>query len=26
LRKKGILNRVGPAKGGYWEIINNNKE
>lgn len=25
LRKKGIINRVGPAKGGHWEIINNNK-
>ena len=26
LRKKGILNRVGPAKGGHWKIVNNNKE
>ena len=26
LRKKGILNRVGPAKGGYWEIVNNNNK
>lgn len=21
LKKKGILKRVGPAKGGYWEIV-----
>ena len=21
LKKKGILKRIGPAKGGYWEII-----
>ena len=21
LKKKGFLRRVGPAKGGYWEII-----
>lgn len=21
LKKKGLLRRVGPAKGGYWEII-----
>lgn len=20
LKKKGILKRIGPAKGGYWEI------
>jgi hypothetical protein len=19
--KKGILKRIGPAKGGYWEVI-----
>ena len=22
LKKKGLLKRIGPAKGGYWEIIN----
>ena len=21
LKKKGILKRIGPAKGGYWEVI-----
>jgi ATP-dependent DNA helicase RecG len=21
LKEEGILRRVGPAKGGYWEII-----
>ena len=21
LKEKGLLKRVGPAKGGYWEII-----
>ncbi|MEQ8152813.1 MAG: HTH domain-containing protein, partial [Smithellaceae bacterium] len=21
LRQKGFLKRIGPAKGGYWEII-----
>jgi len=21
LKKKGILRRVGPAKGGHWEVI-----
>jgi len=21
LKQKGILKRIGPAKGGYWEII-----
>ena len=21
LKKKGLLKRVGPAKGGYWEIV-----
>ena len=21
LRQQGVLRRVGPAKGGYWEII-----
>ena len=21
LKEKGFLKRVGPAKGGYWEII-----
>jgi len=21
LKKKGLLKRVGPDKGGYWEII-----
>jgi ATP-dependent DNA helicase RecG len=22
LKQKGILTRIGPAKGGHWEIIN----
>ena len=22
LKKQGIIKRIGPAKGGYWEIIN----
>ena len=21
LKKKGILRRIGPAKGGYWKVI-----
>ena len=21
LRKKGVLKRIGPAKGGYWEVV-----
>ena len=21
LRKKGVLKRIGPDKGGYWEIV-----
>ncbi len=21
LRQKGLLNRIGPAKGGYWEVV-----
>jgi len=21
LKEKGIIKRIGPAKGGYWEII-----
>jgi len=21
LKKKGVLRRIGPAKGGYWEVI-----
>jgi ATP-dependent DNA helicase RecG len=21
MKKRGILKRVGPAKGGYWEIV-----
>jgi len=21
LKKKGLLRRIGPAKGGYWEVI-----
>ena len=21
LKKKGVLKRVGPAKGGYWEVL-----
>jgi ATP-dependent DNA helicase RecG len=23
LRKKGVLIRVGPDKGGYWEVVSN---
>lgn len=23
LKKKGILKRIGPAKGGYWEVVEN---
>jgi len=23
LKQKGFLKRIGPAKGGYWEIISN---
>jgi len=26
LKKKGILKRIGPAKGGYWEMLKNNEE
>ena len=22
LRKKGLLKRIGPDKGGHWEIVN----
>ncbi len=25
LKRKGLLRRVGPAKGGHWEIIKDNK-
>lgn len=25
LKAKGILKRIGPAKGGHWEITNYNK-
>ena len=21
LKKKGVLRRIGPAKGGHWEVI-----
>ena len=21
LRKKGVLNRIGPDKGGYWKVV-----
>ena len=21
LRKKGLSNRIGPDKGGYWEVV-----
>ena len=24
LKRKGVLNRIGPAKGGYWEIVEEN--
>ena len=24
LKKYGILKRIGPDKGGYWEVINEN--
>ena len=23
LKKKGVIKRIGPAKGGYWEVFNN---
>lgn len=23
-KKKGLLKRVGPAKGGHWEVLNEN--
>ncbi|MBU4562855.1 winged helix-turn-helix transcriptional regulator, partial [bacterium] len=23
LKEEGIIKRIGPAKGGYWEIIKN---
>ena len=23
LREKGIIRRIGPNKGGHWEIVNN---
>ena len=26
LQKKGVIRRVGSNRGGYWEIIQNNKE
>jgi len=26
LKKKGLLRRVGPAKGGYWEVIREQNE
>ncbi len=26
LKDKGIIKRIGPAKGGHWEIINQNKK
>ena len=26
LKQKGILKRVGSAKGGYWEIIDDNQK
>ena len=22
LKEKGIINRIGPDKGGHWEIVN----
>ena len=25
LKQKGLLKRIGPAKGGYWEIISNDQ-
>ena len=25
LKQKGLLKRIGPAKGGYWEVIENGK-
>jgi len=24
LKEKGILKRIGPAKGGHWEIVEGN--
>lgn len=26
LRKKGVIIRVGPNKGGHWEVVNNNEK
>jgi ATP-dependent DNA helicase RecG len=26
LRKQGLLRRVGPSKGGHWEVIGSGKE
>ena len=26
LKKKGLITRIGPAKGGHWEIINNEEK
>jgi len=25
LKKKGLLNRIGPAKGGHWQVIQPNE-
>ena len=25
LKQKGLLKRIGPAKGGYWEIVSDDK-
>jgi hypothetical protein len=26
LQEQGIIRRVGPDKGGYWEVIEQNKK
>jgi ATP-dependent DNA helicase RecG len=26
MKNKGIIKRVGPDKGGHWEIVNNDKK
>ncbi len=26
MKNQGLIKRVGPDKGGHWEVINNDKE
>lgn len=26
LKQKGLLKRIGPAKGGYWEIVSDTRK